>query len=111
MTRRIEIPASRLPLSGERVVLQVEDKGLALFNVDGSLYAIDDICPHQGASLLGGNLQGRLIQCRAHGLRFDLATGCMANVSTFGVAAYPVEISDGKTFLIFPGSHSRESAQ
>ena len=111
MTRRIEIPASRLPLSGERVALQVEDKGLALFNVDGSLYAIDDSCPHQGASLLGGSLQGRTIQCRAHGLRFDLATGCMPNVSNFGVATYPVEISDGKTFLIFPDSHSRESAQ
>lgn len=111
MTRRIEIPASQVPTSDTRSSLQIEGKGLALFNVGGTLYAIDDSCPHQGASLLGSNLQGRTIQCRAHGLRFDLATGCMPNVSNFGVATYPVEISDGKTFLIFPDSHSRESAQ
>lgn len=111
MTQRIEIHANQLPLSGARASLQLEGKSLALFNVEGTLYVIDDSCPHQGASLLGGSLQGRTIQCRAHGLRFDLATGCMPNVNNFGVAAYPVEISDGKTFLVLPDSFSQESAQ
>lgn len=111
MTRHIELAPTQLPANGARTGLQIEGKGLALFNVDGTLYAIDDSCPHQGASLLGGSLQGRTIQCRAHGLRFDLASGCKPNVNNFGVAAYPVEISDGKTFLVFPDSLSQESAQ
>ncbi|MBF7729034.1 Rieske (2Fe-2S) protein [Pseudomonas sp. N040] len=111
MTRRIEIPAGQLPASGARAALQIEDKHLALFNVDGSLFAIDDSCPHQGASLLGGDLQGRIIQCRAHGLRFDLASGCMPNVTNFGVAAYPLDITEGRTFILLPDRPSRESAQ
>lgn len=111
MTRHIGITADQLPASGSRARLQIEGKDLALFNIDGTLYAIDDSCPHQGASLLGGTLQGRMIQCSAHGLRFDLASGCMANVNNFGVASYPVEIVDGQTFLLFPDSPSQESSR
>jgi nitrite reductase/ring-hydroxylating ferredoxin subunit len=111
MTRCIEIPAEQVPLHGERAGLQIEGKSLALFNVDGTLYVIDDSCPHQGASLLGGNLQERMIQCRAHGLRFDLATGCLANVSNYGVTRYPVEISEDKTFVHFPDTSCAESGQ
>jgi len=48
--------------------------------------------PASGTSLLGGNLQGRMIQCRVHGLRFDLASGCMAKVTNSGFASYPLEI-------------------
>jgi nitrite reductase/ring-hydroxylating ferredoxin subunit len=109
--KRIAIAAEQLPAIGERCMLKLEGRDLALFNVDGTLYAIDDSCPHQGASLLGGSLQGRMIQCRAHGLRFDLATGCMANVNNFGVASYPLEIIDDQTFVIFPDSPALESAR
>ena len=108
---RIAIPAEQLPANGERCMLKVEGKDLALFNVEETLYAIDDSCPHQGASLLGGNLQGRMIQCRAHGLCFDLATGCMANVNKFGLVSYPLEIIDGQTFVLFPDSPSQEPAR
>jgi len=111
MSQRIALSAAQLPASGARAGLQIDGRNLALFNVDGTLYAIDDSCPHEGASLLGGDLQGRMIQCRAHGLRFDLASGCMPNVSKFDLAAYPVEVCDGKTFLLFPADPSQESGQ
>jgi nitrite reductase/ring-hydroxylating ferredoxin subunit len=111
MSQRIALSAAQLPASGARAGLQIDGRNLALFNVDGTLYAIDDSCPHQGASLLGGDLQGRMIQCRAHGLRFDLASGCLANVSNFGVATYPVETIDNQTFVLFPDSPSQEPAR
>ena len=77
MTRTIELPDHKIPALGMRSYLILEDMTIALFNVDGAIYAIDDSCPHAGSSLLGGKLDGRTIQCPAHGLKFDLATGCM----------------------------------
>ncbi len=51
MTNRFEVPFEKIPNSGERAFFKVGDKTLALFNVAAQFYAIDDSCPHQGASL------------------------------------------------------------
>jgi nitrite reductase (NADH) small subunit len=54
-------------VAGERVV--------ALFNVDGSLYALDGVCPHQGGPLGEGELTGAVVTCPWHGWQFDVRTG------------------------------------
>src|SRR5262245_18862521 len=51
------------------------DVPVAVFNVDGELFAIDDTCPHQEASLAAGWLEGHWIECPVHASRFDLRTG------------------------------------
>jgi nitrite reductase/ring-hydroxylating ferredoxin subunit len=100
MTRRIPVPAGKHPQAGGRALYEFEDKSLALFNVDGQLFAIDDSCPHQGASLCGGRLEGRVIQCLAHGLRFDLRSGFLLNSTLVKVNSYPVEITDDQAFIV-----------
>lgn len=100
MTRRIPVPVGKQPRAGGRALFEFEDKSLALFNVDGQLFAIDDSCPHQGASLCGGRLEGRVIQCCAHGLRFDLRSGYLLNSTQVKVNSYPVEIMDGQVLII-----------
>ena len=100
MTRRVPVPVGKQPPAGGRALFEFEDKSLALFNVDGQLFAIDDSCPHQGASLCGGRLDGRVIQCCAHGLRFDLRSGYLLNSTQVKVNSYPVEIIDGQVLLI-----------
>jgi nitrite reductase/ring-hydroxylating ferredoxin subunit len=100
MTRRIPVPAGKHPQAGGRVLFEFEDKSLALFNVDGQLFAIDDSCPHQGSSLCAGRLEGRVIQCLAHGLRFDLRSGYMLNSTQVKVTHYPVENIDGQAFIV-----------
>ncbi|WP_223548874.1 Rieske (2Fe-2S) protein [Pseudomonas sp. A-B-19] len=100
MTRRIPVPAGKHPQAGGRALFEFDDKSLALFNVDGQLFAIDDSCPHQGASLCGGRLEGRVIQCCAHGLRFDLHSGYLLNSKLVKVTNYPVEIIDGQAFIV-----------
>jgi len=89
--RMIEIPAARLPVEGQRVLLRHEEKSVLLFNIAGTLHAIDDSCPHSGASLLAGKLQGSLLQCPAHGLRFDLARGCPHAATGLEVKRYGIE--------------------
>lgn len=106
MTRRILVPAGKLPQAGGRALFEFEDKSLALFNVDGQLYVIDDSCPHQGASLCGGRLDGRVIQCCAHGLRFDLRSGYLLNSNLVKVNNYPVEIVDDQAFIVIASEES-----
>jgi nitrite reductase/ring-hydroxylating ferredoxin subunit len=57
---RIQLP------SGEEV---------AVFNVDGEYYAIDNFCPHKGAPLSDGALCGHVVECSLHGWQFDVRTG------------------------------------
>ncbi|MBK5300646.1 MULTISPECIES: Rieske (2Fe-2S) protein [Gammaproteobacteria] len=100
MSLRIPVPAGKLPQAGGRALFEFDGKSLALFNIEGDLFAIDDSCPHQGASLCGGRLEGRVIQCCAHGLRFDLRSGYLLNSTQLKVANYPVEIIDGQAFIV-----------
>ena len=99
MTIQFEVPQAKIPALGERCFLHVGDKTLALFNVAHQFYAIDDSCPHQGASLCGGRLEGKVIQCCAHGLRFDLATGYLLNSTKLRVTSYPIEQIGEQIFI------------
>ncbi|MET0135496.1 MAG: bifunctional 3-phenylpropionate/cinnamic acid dioxygenase ferredoxin subunit [Kibdelosporangium sp.] len=65
--------AADIPL-GEAVRVDGEVP-IAVFNVDGELYAIDDTCTHQDASLADGWLDGRTVECPLHASCFDLRTG------------------------------------
>jgi nitrite reductase/ring-hydroxylating ferredoxin subunit len=106
MTRRVPVPAGKLPQAGGRALFEFENKSLALFNVEGDVFAIDDSCPHQGASLCGGRLDGKVIQCCAHGLRFDLRSGYLLNSTALKVNNYPVEVIDGQAFIVIASEES-----
>lgn len=106
MSLRLPVPAGKLPQAGGRALFEFDGKSLALFNIEGDLFAIDDSCPHQGASLCGGRLEGRVIQCCAHGLRFDLRSGYLLNSTVLRVANYPVEIIDGQAFIVIVSEES-----
>jgi 3-phenylpropionate/trans-cinnamate dioxygenase ferredoxin subunit len=60
---------------GEAVRIEAEGVPIAVFNADGALYAVDDTCTHQDASLSEGWLEGCLIECPLHAASFDLRTG------------------------------------
>ncbi|MCJ1887135.1 Rieske (2Fe-2S) protein [Pseudomonas sp. LA21] len=100
MSGALHIPSERLPAPGGRSLFH-HDKGIVLlFDVEGCLYAIDDRCPHAGASLFSGRLDGRWLQCPAHGLKFNLDTGCPAGLKGFGVRRYPIEWRADECFLL-----------
>jgi nitrite reductase/ring-hydroxylating ferredoxin subunit len=83
-----------LPGSGAGKLLQIEGRDIALFNVGGSYYAIDDTCPHQGGPLSEGSLDGDEVTCPWHDSRFDVKTGAVtADPATEGVRSYPVRVS------------------
>jgi nitrite reductase (NADH) small subunit len=66
--------------SGQGIVVEVNGKTLAVFNVDGAFHAIDNTCIHRGGPLGEGNLEGSVVTCPWHGWQYDVITGaCVAN--------------------------------
>lgn len=66
---------------GTDTTVTIADKSVAVFNIDGQIYAIDDACPHARSSLGWGKLEGSIVTCRAHRLKFNVTKGCMASSS------------------------------
>ena len=84
---------------GEGKLVEVNQKRIALFNVGGRYYALDDVCPHRGGPLSEGELEGAAVVCPWHGAIFDLATGnvtrppAMARIATYDVRLDGEEIT------------------
>lgn len=92
---------------GKGICVRVGRKSIAVFNVEGNYYALDDFCPHKGAPLAGGYLSGTDVTCPWHGASFDLATGNgVGGPCGGGIASYPVRITGDDIELGF-----EESAQ
>lgn len=60
---------------GQRKSVWVEGQQVLLINIDGTIYALDESCPHRQCSLAKAALEGRVIVCPCHSAKFDLATG------------------------------------
>jgi 3-phenylpropionate/trans-cinnamate dioxygenase ferredoxin subunit len=91
--------ASELPPGGKKL-LDMDGRAVALFNVDGAFYAIDDVCTHDGGPLAEGKLEGCEIECPRHGARFDVRTGavlCMPAIEP--VTTHEVKV-EGDSVLV-----------
>lgn len=78
---------------GQGKCVEVGGKRIAVFNVDGAYYAIDDTCTHAGGPLSDGNLDGTTVTCPWHGAAFDCATGKMLEgPAKADVKAYQVTV-------------------
>ncbi len=78
---------------GKVKVYDVAGKQIAICNVDGTFYAIDDVCTHDGGSLDQGELMGDQIECPRHGALFDVKTGKALTLPAVApVQSYPVQV-------------------
>jgi len=84
---------------GKGTAISVAGKDVALFNVDGTIYAMDDGCLHHGVSLGTSEFDGKIVTSRGHGWKYDVTTGSTLNVSDYGVATYRVKVLDGKIMI------------
>jgi 3-phenylpropionate/trans-cinnamate dioxygenase ferredoxin subunit len=85
---------------GGKKLLDIDGRAVALFNVDGMFYAIDDVCTHDGGPLADGTLDGCAIVCPRHGARFDLRTGAALCMPAFeSVAAHAVKVEAGFAYV------------
>jgi nitrite reductase (NADH) small subunit/3-phenylpropionate/trans-cinnamate dioxygenase ferredoxin subunit len=84
---------------GEGKTVVVGKKLIALFCTNGEYHAIDDCCPHMGASLSGGYVEGGIVTCPWHAWRFRLGDGAWADNPRIKIGCYPVKVEGGDVFV------------
>ncbi len=79
---------------GSAKMVEVSGKKIAIFNVDGKYYAIDNTCTHRGGPLAEGALEGKEVTCPWHGAVFDVTTGeVLGPPAPKPVSRYEVRVS------------------
>jgi nitrite reductase (NADH) small subunit/3-phenylpropionate/trans-cinnamate dioxygenase ferredoxin subunit len=77
---------------GEGKTVTVNGKLIAVFRTGDTFHAIDDTCPHMGASLSGGCVEDGIVTCPWHAWRFRLADGAWADNPRIKIGCYPVRV-------------------
>lgn len=89
--KKIDIPSKYIPKPNQTSIYINGRKEYCIVNKDNHIYAIDNICPHQGASLGLGEIKGEEIICPLHQWRFNVKTGA-CNVEKYCVETFEVEL-------------------
>jgi nitrite reductase/ring-hydroxylating ferredoxin subunit len=88
----------RVELAGERAVVAVDGREIAVFRAGGRVHAFANACPHEGNPLVEGDVLGETLTCAYHGWRFDLETGaCLFGEEP--AQRYPAEERDGAIWI------------
>ena len=98
--KRIELCSTADVAVGTALKVEIEGLAVAVFNLDGEFYVIDDQCTHGPGSLSEGYIDGDIVECDFHNGAFNIKTGevaappCMIPVRT-----YPATVEDGKVCI------------
>ena len=93
MAKLLKIAKTKDVPPGQAAAFTIEGQKIALFNVEGTYYAIGDTCTHRGGPLSEGDVQGTRVTCPWHGADFDLQTGAVLGPpAQKGVPSYKVVV-------------------
>ena len=81
---------------GQGKIVQVNGKDIALFNVGGEFYAVDNTCVHQGGPLGEGSLEGDIVTCPWHAWKYNVKTGVSPVNPMAKVTVYEVKVEEDK---------------
>lgn len=98
-------------IDGEGKTVAVGPRLIAVFRQDGAYFAIDDVCPHMGASLAGGCVEHGVVTCPWHAWRFRLADGAWADNPRIKIGSYPVRVVEDQVQIQIPAPASRAVAE
>lgn len=90
--------ASEIP-AGSGKVVDAGGKPIAVFNCDGTYYAIDNTCAHRGGPLAEGSLSGATVTCPWHGWEYDVKTGACQTDPAITLKSYPVKLEGDDIFV------------
>ena len=100
MTRWIDIAAEGSLVPGEPLQIDQNGQTIAVFLVDGEIYAIEDICSHDRSPISDGCIEGSEIICPRHGARFCLRTGHALTAPAYeDIESFPVRAEAGRLWL------------
>ena len=84
---------------GTGVSAEIDGHAYALFNVDGTIHAIDGVCPHEGGPLAEGAITNGVVTCPWHGWTFNACTGCSVVPAGHEVGRYETLVENGHVYL------------
>jgi 3-phenylpropionate/trans-cinnamate dioxygenase ferredoxin subunit len=97
MTDWVDVDAEENLPEGSITLIEVDGFEVAVFNIGGRFYAIEDVCSHDGGTLADGEVEGFEIECPRHGARFDLRTGAVTAPPAYeDIATYTVRVHEGR---------------
>lgn len=100
MLRKVAQRSDLSPWQGKVVIL--DDRALALFQLDGRYYALSNTCPHRGGSLGNGQVEGSIVTCPWHGWQFDCRTGEAVENPAILVRSYSVQVRGEDIYVEWP---------
>ena len=83
-------------LAAGPVAVTVGEHCIGVFDVDGTVYAIENICPHADAYLSDGHVQGPVVECALHNARFHIPTGKCLSGPGRDIATFPVRVTQNR---------------
>ena len=93
MSKLVKVAHTKDLTPGKATAVEIQGNRIAVFNVGGTFYAIDDTCPHAGGPLSEGKVDGGKVICPWHDAAFDLKTGDVLSPPAFeGVKSYRVVV-------------------
>ncbi len=96
---------------GQAKAVHVGNKLIAVFRDGGRFYALDDTCPHMGASLSGGEVANGIVTCPWHAWRFRLSDGAWADAPRVRTGCYEVRIEGDEIQIRVPAPPPRPQPQ
>ncbi|QVL32866.1 Rieske (2Fe-2S) protein [Telmatocola sphagniphila] len=87
---------------GQSFVTELNSKPVGVYRIDGELHAIDDMCPHMGASLSAGPVEDKIVTCPWHFWRFRLTDGAWADNPRIKIGCYKVIEQEDKIWIELP---------
>ena len=94
MTNFVKVATTGEIPPGQAKVVDVQGKEIAVFNIEGAYFAIDNMCTHEEASLADGEITGFEVSCPLHGAKFDVRSGAVLGPPAYDdVASYPARVS------------------
>lgn len=88
---------------GKLKEVDVDERPIALAKFQDIVYALDNICTHDGGTLSQGVVVKGQVQCPRHGARFDLKTGAVTRMpAALAIGAYEVRIENGEVYVAIP---------
>jgi len=102
MTKSIRVAQVQDIPPGRCMEVAADGRVVALFNVDGNLYAVDGVCPHAGGPLGAGTLQDNVVTCPWHGWQFDVTSGRHCLNDNIQHPTFAVHVEDDGVFVELP---------
>lgn len=98
--RMFKLAETKDVLQGKGLIVNLPDgREVALFNIEGEIFALDNACPHMGGPLGDGEIEDSTVICPWHAWQFNIKTGECINVPGEDAICIPIEIRNGSIYL------------